>query len=111
VANLFADENFPLPVVERLRSLGHAVVTLQEAGKANLALPDAEVLAMASERGALLTLNRRHFIKLHNAGGAHAGIIVCTYDPDFDGLAQRIDVMVRDKGDLRDRLVRINRKG
>ncbi len=72
MANLFADENFPLPVVERLQELGHVVVTLQDTGKANLALPDAEGLSIASEHGALLTLNRRHFIRLHNDSEGHS---------------------------------------
>jgi hypothetical protein len=31
---LYADEDFPLPVVERLRRLGHDVVTVQEDGRA-----------------------------------------------------------------------------
>jgi hypothetical protein len=33
MARLYADENFPPPVVERLRELGHDVQTVQEAGK------------------------------------------------------------------------------
>ena len=40
MAGLYSNENFPLPVVERLRALGHDVLTLQEAGKADQALPD-----------------------------------------------------------------------
>jgi hypothetical protein len=32
MASLFADENFSLAVVERLRALGHNVMTVQEAG-------------------------------------------------------------------------------
>jgi Domain of unknown function (DUF5615) len=31
--NLYADENFPLPVVQELRRLGHDVLTAQEDGK------------------------------------------------------------------------------
>jgi hypothetical protein len=31
VARLFADENFPLPVVIELRRLGHDAVTMEEA--------------------------------------------------------------------------------
>jgi hypothetical protein len=34
LARLYADENFPQPAVERLRALGHDVLTVQEAGKA-----------------------------------------------------------------------------
>ena len=32
---LYADENFPLRVVEELRRLGHDVITAYEDGKAN----------------------------------------------------------------------------
>ena len=41
MAGLYSNENFPLPVVERLRALGHDVLTLQEAGKADQALRSA----------------------------------------------------------------------
>ncbi|WP_445305160.1 MULTISPECIES: DUF5615 family PIN-like protein [unclassified Microcoleus] len=34
--NLYADEQFPLPVVQLLRAFGHNVLTVQEAGKAGL---------------------------------------------------------------------------
>jgi predicted nuclease of predicted toxin-antitoxin system len=64
VAALYADEQFPLRVVEILRDLGHDVLTVQEAG--NAGLPDEEVIAFAtSQNRAVLTLNRRHFIRLH----------------------------------------------
>lgn len=45
--NLYADEQFPLPVVKLLRAFGHNVLTVQEAGKAGLGIPDPEVLAFA----------------------------------------------------------------
>ncbi len=45
MARLYADEDFPLPVVEELRRLGHDVRTVQEAGRANQGIDDAEVLA------------------------------------------------------------------
>jgi hypothetical protein len=35
MARFYADEQFPLPVVELLRNLGHDVLTVQEAGNAN----------------------------------------------------------------------------
>ncbi len=35
MAQLYADENSPLPVVEELRRLGHDVLTMYEDGKAN----------------------------------------------------------------------------
>jgi hypothetical protein len=44
MARLFADENFPLPAVEALRRLGHNVLTLHEAGKAQQSTSDNIVL-------------------------------------------------------------------
>ena len=68
MARLYSNENFPLPVVEELRRLGHDVLTIQEAGKANQECPDEAVLASASaDDRALLTINRKHFIRLHRA--------------------------------------------
>jgi hypothetical protein len=40
VAKLYADEHFPFPVVELLQQKGHDVLTVQEAGKAGLKIPD-----------------------------------------------------------------------
>ena len=40
MAKLYADEHFPFPVVELLRQKGHDVLTVQEAGKAGLKIPD-----------------------------------------------------------------------
>ncbi len=33
MALLYSNENFPIPVVQELRKLGHDVVTIQETGK------------------------------------------------------------------------------
>jgi uncharacterized protein DUF5615 len=110
VARLFADENFPLPVVEGLRRLGHDVVTMQEAGSAGQAETDEAVLRLAIAGGrALLTLNRKHFIRLHSADPDHGGIIVCTVDPDFVGQAGRIHLAVASEAQLVGRLIRVNR--
>jgi predicted nuclease of predicted toxin-antitoxin system len=58
MARLYADENFPLPVVEELRKTGHDVLTIQEDGKANQRYPDEDVLSAASANNrALLTVN------------------------------------------------------
>lgn len=66
VARFYTDENFPLPVVEFLRAMGHDVLTAREAGNANLRIPDEEVLAFAaSSNRAVLTRNRRDFMQLH----------------------------------------------
>jgi len=57
VARLYADEDFPYPVVELPRSLRHDVLTVQEAGNANQKIPDRTVLAFATqENRALLIL-------------------------------------------------------
>lgn len=40
MASFYADEQFPFQVVVLLRKLGHDVLTVQEAGKANQRIPD-----------------------------------------------------------------------
>jgi predicted nuclease of predicted toxin-antitoxin system len=110
MARLYADENFPWPVVEALRRLGHDTLTMQESGKARQAIPDEVVLALASaEQRAVLTLNRKHFIQLHRVTPEHAGIIVCTFDPDFNGQAQRIHATLELLETLFNQLIRVNR--
>ena len=110
MARLYSNENFPLPVVEKLRALRHDVLTIQETGKADHALPDAEVLAFAiTENRAVLTLNRLHFMRLHRQVPNHAGIVVCKFDPDFDGQAERIHKAVAGSPSLAGQLVRVNR--
>jgi hypothetical protein len=87
---LYADENFPLPVVEELRRLGHDVLTAQEDGRQST--PDPDLLAHAHALGrAVLTHNRRHFERLHRQGADHSGILSATRDDDAAGLAARID--------------------
>ncbi len=64
MARLYANENFPLPVAESLRRRIHDVLIVAEAGKSEQAVPDAEVLAFASDGDrTLLTLNRKHFVR------------------------------------------------
>lgn len=77
MARIYADEHFPRQVVQKLRSLGHDVLTVQEAE--NTGLPDEDVLAFAiSENRAVLTINRRDFFQLHKLKPDHFGIIACT---------------------------------
>ena len=110
MAKLYANENFPLPVIERLRRLGHDVLTMQEAGQAGQSMADEAILAYASsESRAVLTLNRKHFIRLHRKSPEHAGIIACTFDRDFEGLAYRIHETIDEQLDLSGQLIRINR--
>jgi len=66
MVKLYADEQFPLPVVKILRTLGYDILTVQDAGKAEQKIPDPEVLHYAiSLNRAVLTMNRRDFIRLH----------------------------------------------
>ena len=110
MARLYANENFPLPVVTELRRLGHDVLTTYEAGKSWQSVPDDDVLAFAcAESRVVLTLNRKHFIRLHEVQPEHEGIIVCTFDPDFVGQAGRIHEAISSRGELPDQLMRVNR--
>ncbi len=110
MAKLYSNENFPIPVVQELRKLGHDVLTIQETGKSEQSFPDEAVLAFAVENErAVLTLNRKHFIRLHKEAPEHAGIIVCSFDPDFVGQAQRIHEAIQTHTPLEERLIRVNR--
>jgi hypothetical protein len=92
MGSLFADENFPLPAVRRLRALGHDVLTAVEAGLVNKRVPDAIIVEYATRLDrAVVTLNWHDFADLHDADPAHAGIIVCAADTDYDALAARIN--------------------
>ena len=110
MARLYANENFPLPVVERLRELGHDVLTTTEAGRHDQALSDEDVLAFAiSDARAVLTLNRKHFILLHAEQAEHCGIIVCTFDRNFYSQAERIHEAMASAESLDAQLIRVNR--
>lgn len=112
MARLYANENFPLPAVETLRQFGHEVLTTADSGKASQAIPDTEVLAFAVEESRIvLTLNRRHFIRLHQSRPNHAGIIVCTFDQDFAALAKRVHKAIQREPNMSGKLVRVNRPG
>ena len=110
MARLYADEDFSYPVIQRLRQLGHDILTAPEAGQAGQGIEDTAVLAFAIAAGrAVLTFNRRHFIRLHSGVLSHAGIIVCTRDDDVAALADRIHQQLHSAPTLRDQLLRINR--
>ena len=107
---MYSNENFPLPVVAALRGLGHDVLTSYESGRANHAIPDGAVLAFAvNQNRIVLTLNRKHFTGLHNKDNNHAGIIVCTFDPDATAMAVRIDTALKAEPEMKSHLIRINR--
>ncbi len=110
MARIYADEQYPLPVVEFLRPLGHDILTVQEAGNAGLGIPDEDVLAFAvSNERAVLTLNRGDFIRLHRSQPDHAGIIICTQDNNWERQATRINDAIYDEEILSGKLIRVNR--
>jgi hypothetical protein len=110
LAQFYADQIFRYPVVEVLRGLGRDVLTAHQAGRAGLGIDDDAVLADAAAADRiLLTQNRRDFIRRHNAGMPHQGIVVCTYDPDAGALARRINAAVAAIGAPSRWLVRVNR--
>jgi tRNA splicing endonuclease len=109
VADLYADEQFPQRVVEELRLLWHNVLTVQEAD--NRGLSDEEVLSFATMTGrAVLTLNRRHFIRLHQVQRDHAGILICRDDSDREKMASRISEAITLSEPLNGKLIRVNRQ-
>jgi predicted nuclease of predicted toxin-antitoxin system len=106
----YADENFPLAVIAELRNLGHDVLTAFEDERANQRIPDEEVLERAIELNrTVLTINRIDFKRLHNANSNHAGIVICTFDADFIGQAERIDEACKRFQEIKDQLVRVYR--
>jgi len=61
--------------IEELRRLGHDVLTVLEAGRANQSIPEEEVLVFAKANNRdILTLNPKHFIRLYQQSPEHAGI-------------------------------------
>lgn len=112
MARLYANENFPQQAVEALRQLGHDVLTTMDSGNAGQAIPDAAVLAFAKETSrVVMTFNRKHFIRLHDEQPDHSGIVVCTFDVDFESLAQRVHDALAAQPDMAGELIRVNRPG
>jgi hypothetical protein len=85
VATFYSNENIALQVVTELPRLGHDVLTSLNAGNANAAVPDAEVLAFAAfQRRILLSYNRRHFRSPHHRRHAnHEGMVLLTFESGF----------------------------
>jgi len=104
------DEQFPKIVSQLLREMGHDILTVQEAGKGNLGIPDEDVLSFAvADNRSVVTLNRDDFIRLHRADSQHCGIVVCTNDPDRARMASRLNDAIVDRVDLQGNLIRVVR--
>lgn len=65
MARLYADEQFPLEVVEYLCRLGHDVLTVQAAGNANLKIPDDLVLEFATTNDRVVLTFRVNTCLIH----------------------------------------------
>ena len=107
---IYANENYPQPIVDHLRQVGIDVLTSHDAGNSNKKVPDNEVLQFAvSEHRAVLTHNRSDFIKLHGQNPHHYGIIVCKVDHDIVKQAWLITKALESYGSIENKLLRINK--
>ncbi len=81
-------------------------------GKSNLRIPDEDVLAYAVlENRAILTINRKDFMRLHRVNSTHSGIIVCTKNDDFDNFATCIHKALSPyNGNISNLLIRVYRE-
>jgi predicted nuclease of predicted toxin-antitoxin system len=106
MANLYADENFRYSVVDQLRLFGHDVLTVREAGRQGG--NDFQVLTFATAAGrAVLTFDRRDFVRLHGQFSSHGGIIICT-DDEVLALSNRIHQAIIACPVLANQLLRVN---
>jgi hypothetical protein len=48
---------------------------------------------------------------LHQMTPDHSGLLVCTFEPDFAGQAERTNHLLVSRGDWAGQLLRINRPG
>jgi predicted nuclease of predicted toxin-antitoxin system len=105
----YSNENFPIAMVDLLRSHGYDVLTSYEAGQANQKIPDDEVLMYAINAGrVVITENRQNFINLHSTASNHAGIIICKADRDYAGKVQVLhDFFTQDTQPMENRLLRV----
>ena len=105
----YSNENFPIAMVDLLRSRGYDVLTSYEAGQANQKIPDDEVLRYATNVGRIvITENRQDFINLHFTTSSHAGIVICKADRDYAGKVQVLhDFFTHDTQPMDNRLLRV----
>ena len=98
-------------MVKMLKELGYTVITSYEAGQANQGIRDEEVLNYATQKSlAVITFNRDDFIKLHNNGVQHSGIIVCKTDRDYQGQIKCLHDYLQTQATLINRSIRIKKQ-
>lgn len=114
IARLYSNENFPLDIVTKLRHLGHDVLTSYDAQQANQGIPDDEVLKFAHQQErAVITLNRKDFIELHDLGQEHSGIILCKEcqgNFDYEQQALKVHELILEASELKSRLFRVKKR-
>jgi hypothetical protein len=111
MARLLADANFPRPAVVELHRLSHDVISLEETGTVSHESADEDILnAAIVVNRSLLTLDYQSFARLLPACAHHPGVIVCTFDPDFVGMANRIDAALSSHDSLDSQVIRVGRE-
>jgi hypothetical protein len=111
MVRFYSNENFAIDFVRILRSLGHDVLTVVDAGEANRRIPDDAVLEFAiGQNLAVITFNRDDFIALHRSGIDHPGIVVCKDDRDYAGQAAALQEWLERDGVLKNRCLRIKKE-
>lgn len=105
----YSNENFPLKMVNLLRSRGYDVVTSYETGQANQGISDSEVLSYATNAGRIvITENRQDFIDLHQTIPDPAGIVICKVDRDYAGKVEILhNFFIQDVQPIENRLLRV----
>lgn len=101
MARILADEQFPVRIQDRLRRLGHDVVSVRayDQSKSGDGKTDEEVLQIATQDCRIvLTLNRKDFQTLHaqRIVGCHKGIVAYSLTDDSPQIqADRIHDAIR----------------
>ncbi len=62
MTKLYANENFPRPVVLILRKLGYDILTSYEAEQANQQIPDDQPINLFASKNRIFRANQRHHL-------------------------------------------------
>jgi uncharacterized protein with PIN domain len=104
---LLLDEHIAEHVARKLRRLGYNVTRVRS--KRHVSIPDELVLAQAlSERRAVVTRDAEDYLRLHEQGARHAGIVVCRKDAFQVRLAHQVHAAIKDVVHLDQQLFRID---
>ncbi len=109
MAKLYLDEDCSDKRLKKaLVEFGYDVQTTHDAN--NLGKDDKTQLIYAvSQNRAIVTHNRKDFIRIHKETPKHSGIIICTQNPNNQQLAEKIDEKIRTQDQLTNLLLRVNR--